>query len=265
MYCEVNGYKTFYSNGNGDIDACQPSVVFLHGAGMDHSVWVLPARYFARHGYNVYALDLPGHGRSGGKLLTGITAMSDWLLAALQQLKVDATSLVGHSMGSLIGLDFAARYPQHVDKLVLLGTSTPMPVGLPLLEAAKLDQHDAIDMVNTFSHSSAGQIGGSENPGMCMTMSGQRLLEQAGEQVLFTDLSACNSFTPAFDFYQNISATSLVIIGAQDKMTAPVNAHQVTNYLTNARSVTLDPCGHAMLTERPNAVLDALAGFLRDI
>jgi pimeloyl-ACP methyl ester carboxylesterase len=166
-------------------------------------------------------------------------------------------------MGSLIGLDFAARYPQYVDKLALLGTSTPMPVGPPLLEAAKLDQHDAIDMVNTFSHSSAGQLGGSENPGMCMTMSGQRLLEQAGEQVLFTDLSACNHFTPEPSFTSNISATTLVIIGAQDKMTAPVNARHIAASISNAQIVTLTPCGHAMLTEQPNAVLDALAALIR--
>jgi pimeloyl-ACP methyl ester carboxylesterase len=263
MYCEVGGNKTFYSNGNGHIDAAQPSIVFLHGAGMDHSVWVFPARYFARHGYNVYALDLPGHGRSEGELLTGITAMSDWLLAALEQLNVPSTSLVGHSMGSLIGLDFAARYPQHVDKLALLGTSTPMPVGPPLLEAARMDHHDAIDMVNTFSHSSAGQLGGSENPGMCMTMSGQRLLEQAGEQVLFTDLSACNGFTPEPTFLKNISASTLVIVGAQDKMTSPVKARQIADSISDAQIVTLNPCGHAMLTEQPNAVLDALAEMMR--
>ena len=43
--------------------------MFVHGAGMDHSVWPLQARHFAYRGWNALAVDLPGHGRSGGELL----------------------------------------------------------------------------------------------------------------------------------------------------------------------------------------------------
>jgi pimeloyl-ACP methyl ester carboxylesterase len=94
-------------------------------------------------------------------------------------------------------------------------------------------------------------------------MSGQRLLERAGEQVLFTDLSACNGFTPEPTFLKNISASTLVIVGAQDKMTSPVKARQIADSINGAQIVTLNPCGHAMLTEQPNAVLDALAEMMR--
>jgi pimeloyl-ACP methyl ester carboxylesterase len=162
-------------------------------------------------------------------------------------------------MGSLVALNFAARYPEKTRVLALLGTSTPMSVTDGLLDAARDNHHDAIDMANTWSHSSFGQMGGNENPGLCMTMSGQRLLEKAGKHVLFTDLNACNEFTSGDTLAGQITADTLVIIGEQDRMTAAVDAQNVANTITNSRVIRLNPCGHSMLSEQPNAVLDALA------
>ena len=259
MYVEVNGYKTFYSKGTGNIKAGQPSVIFLHGAAMDHSVWVLPSRYFARHGYNVYALDLPDHGRSVGESPVSIDGFADWLSDAMGELDIASAAIVGHSLGSLIALNFAARYPGKTRVLALLGTSTPMPVTDQLLDAAKDNHHDAIDMANTWSHSSFGQMGGCENPGMCMTMSGQRLLEMANDGAFFTDLNACNEFANGDEIAMQVTASTLIIIGEQDKMTAPVSAQAVADNIADCRVVRLNPCGHSMLAEQPNAVLDALA------
>ena len=259
MYVDVNGYKTFYSKGTGNIMEGQPNVVFLHGAAMDHSVWVLPARYFARHGYNVFALDFPNHGRSQGTSLTSIDGFADWVSDAMDALGVTRSAIVGHSMGSLIALDFAARHQDKTRVLALLGTSTPMAVSDQLLDAARDNHHDAIDMANTWSHSSFGQMGGNENPGVCMTMSGQRLLENANDNVFFTDLNACNEFTDGDRLSTQITAQTLVIIGEQDKMTAAVNAQEVAHRIADSRVVLLHRCGHSMLAEQPNAVLDALA------
>ncbi|HIG42626.1 MAG: alpha/beta hydrolase [bacterium] len=259
MYSEVNNRKTFYSTGTGHLKEGQPNVIFLHGAGMDHSVWVLPARYFARHGYNVYALDFPGHGRSEGLPLTSIDAMADWVSDAMDALGVVSSAIVGHSMGSLIALNFAARHADKTRVLALLGTSTPMPVTDLLLDAARNNHHDAIDMANTWSHSSFGQMGGNENPGVCMTMSGQRLLEQANPDVFYAGLNACNEFTNGAELAAEITAETMVIIGKQDKMTAAVSAQEVADSIPHCHTVLLHPCGHSMLSEQPNAVLDALA------
>lgn len=259
MYVEVNSNKTFYSNGNGSLDSSQASVVFIHGAGMDHSVWVMPSRYFGRHKYNVYALDLPGHGRSEGKPIQTIDSLANWISDVLDALSVSQAAIVGHSMGSLVGINFAARYPEKTRVLCLLGTSTPMPVTDQLLDAARENSHDAIDMSNTWSHSSFGQMGGNENPGMCMTMSGQRLLETAENDVLFADMNACNEFTNGTELAAKVQCETLVLIGEDDKMTAPVSAKNVASLIPNSRTVSLRPCGHSMLAEQPNAVLDALA------
>lgn len=259
MYIEVRGEKTFYSNGNGSPAKDAPAVVFVHGAGLDHSVWVMPARYFARHGYRVCAVDLPAHGRSQGPALNRVEAMSDWLCDLMTALEMPVAALVGHSLGSLVALDFAARYPQKCRALALLGTSTPMTVGPPLLAAAQDNDHEAIDMANTWSHSHHGLIGSSENPGTCMAISAQRLLEATRENVYFADFTACNEFSDGEALAAKVSAPALVIIGAQDKMAAPVRAKLVADNLKNCDVVTLSPCGHSMLSEQPNAVLDVLA------
>ena len=259
MFIQVKGKRAFYSDGNGAFAKAQPSVAFLHGAGMDHSVWTLPARYFARHGYNVLAFDLPGHGRSEGPPLASIDAMADWVKAALSGMGVGKAALVGHSMGSLVALSCAARHGALVRALALLGTSVPMPVTDALLDAAKAGQHDAIDMANTWSHSSRGQMGGNENPGLSMMMSGQRLLERAGGRVFHADLNACNNFADGEALAAQVQAPTLVIVGKQDRMTAPVKALKLAALIKGARTVQLTPCGHAILSEQPNATLDALA------
>ncbi len=259
MYIEVNGEKTFYSVGNGSIKAEQQSVVFVHGAGMDHSVWTMCSRYFARHGYNVFAFDLPAHGRSSGEPLASIEAMSAWLKSALDVLEIEQAAVVGHSMGSLVALSFAAQYPERTRAMALLGTSTPMPVGAVLLDAARDNSHDAIDMANTWSHSSFGLMGGNENPGMCMTMGGQRLIERTADGVYFADFNACNEFSNGEELAASIKANTLIVVGMQDKMTMPVNALKVAEIIDGANVVKLDPCGHSMMSEQPNKVLDALA------
>jgi pimeloyl-ACP methyl ester carboxylesterase len=258
MFTTINNQKIFFSNGNGKLQNDRPNVVFLHGAGMDHTVFVMPARYFARHNYNVYAFDFPGHGRSLGSPCRSIDDIADWLALAFKELNIDKASIVGHSMGSLVGLNFSAKFPEKVRNLALLGTSTPMAVSDTLLNSAKINSHDAIDMANTWSHSNFGQMGGNEAPGICMTMSGQRLLERAKDDVFFIDLIACNGFTNGAELAASIKAKTLIIVGNQDKMTSPINALKVAEIIPNSRVCRLDPCGHSMLSEQPNAVLDAL-------
>ena len=106
-----------------------------------HTVWTLPARYFARHGWNVLAVDLPGHGLSEGKVLAEISQYADWLVEVLNAVGIEQTAIIGHSMGSLITLDCAARHPSRIRALVLVGTAVPMPVTDQLLNAANATDH----------------------------------------------------------------------------------------------------------------------------
>ncbi|MFT5482979.1 MAG: pimeloyl-ACP methyl ester carboxylesterase [Halieaceae bacterium] len=264
MYIEVNGDKTFYATGSGDHKKEAASVVFIHGAGMDHTIWVMPSRHFARHGFNVVAPDLPGHGRSKGTALNSIDDMADWICALLRACELENAIIVGHSMGSLVALNLAARHPEFTNKLVLLGTSTPMAVADPLLDAARANSHAAIDMANSWSHSRSGHMGGNEVPGMWMSGSGERLLERAGENVYYADLSACNSFRDGEDLAAQVNCPSLVIIGTQDMMAAPVSSRNVAACIKGSRTIELARCGHAMLSEKPDEVLNALKSIIQE-
>ena len=110
MELQLNGAQVFLADYGKGCDPARATVLFVHGAGMDHSVWPLQARHFAYRGWNALAVDLPGHGRSGGELLGSVPAMAEWLGDLIQALRVPSVHLVGHSMGALIGLDLAARH-----------------------------------------------------------------------------------------------------------------------------------------------------------
>ena len=255
MRVSVAGQGVFASTGSGHPAADAPAVVFIHGAGLDHSVWVMPSRYFARHGYRVFAPDLPGHGRSEGPALDSIEAMADWLEAFLDAANVPEAAVVGHSMGSLVAYAFAARFPERTRKLVLLGVSVPMAVTDALLDAAEDNDHAAIDMANTWSHSTRGKMGANDNPGVWMLGVGERLIERSAPGVYHAGFVACNSYRP--DANSRIAAETLVMIGDADQMTPARRGLEVAEHLPNARVIRLTS-GHSMLSEQPNQVLDAL-------
>src|ERR1700742_4624032 len=117
MQLSVNGVGTFVTTGGKPFDKSLPTVVLLHGAGFDCSTWALHSRWFAHHGFSVLAPDLPGHGRSSGQPLATIADMADWTAALLDAVGADKARLIGHSMGSLIALETAARHPDRVSGL----------------------------------------------------------------------------------------------------------------------------------------------------
>lgn len=254
----LNQHSTYAYTGYRPLKPQQPTVVFIHGAGMDHSVWQLPARWFAHHGFNCLALDLPGHGRSAGTALASVEALADWVMAVLDQFGLEQASLVGHSMGSLVALDAANRYPQRIERIALLGSSAPMPVGKALLDAAQADHPDAIAMINGWGHGRRAHLGGVQPiPGLWLLGFGSALLHKAQPGVIFTDLNACNAYQPQ----QWPTCPALLLLGERDLMTPPKAGKALAARLSQAQ-VQLLPCGHMLMAEAPDAVLDALSSFI---
>jgi pimeloyl-ACP methyl ester carboxylesterase len=259
MLTTVDTHAIFYYHANRAFAPSQPNAVFIHGASHDHSVWALQSRYFAYHGWNVFALDLPGHGRSAGALLSSIEDAASWLLRFLDAASIAQSALIGHSMGSLIALEAAAQAPQRVTKLALIGTAAPMQVGEALLNAARANDSTAHDMVTIWGHRS--RSGANPNPGMWMMGYNLRLNERAGENVLFTDLNACNNYRAAAESAARVQCPALVLVGQRDIMTPPKAAQALAKALPQSRVVSVD-AGHALMIEQPDAVLNALRGFL---
>ncbi len=271
MIVEVLGRPVYAYTGGKPFDPALPVAVFIHGAEHDHSVWGLQSRYFAHHGFSVLALDLPGHLRSAGPALTSIGALADWLAAVLDALGLARAFVAGHSMGSLVALEFAARHPELAQRIALLATALPMTVSPALLDAAREREPEAIALVNQWSHSSLAAKPSSPGPGFWLRGMNQRLMERVaarGEPQLFhTDFAACNAYADGLGSAARVRCPVRLIVGSRDAMTPPRAARALADALRGAgnavSTVTLD-AGHALMTEQPDATLDALFGFAND-
>jgi pimeloyl-ACP methyl ester carboxylesterase len=260
MKLSVNGVEAFVASGGREFDPALPAVVLLHGAGFDHSAWALHSRWFAHHGFSVLVPDLPGHGRTPGPALRSISEMADWVAALLQSAKTGKAHLVGHSMGSLIALETAARHPQRVSALTLIGTASAMTVGPDLLRAAEANDHAAIDMVSIWGLGFKAELGGSLAPGLWMHGGAQRTLERCAPGVLFSDLAACNAYQNALAAAATVKVPTTLILGERDLMTPAKAGKTLAAAIAHSRTVILPGAGHMMMTERPDELLAALRG-----
>lgn len=262
MQVQINGKAAFAYTAAHDIDPARRTIVFVHGAGLDHSWWGLQSRYFGYHDCNVLAVDLPAHGRSDGPPLAAIGEMADWLKKILDEKKISSAAVVGHSMGSLVALDFAARHPASAGKIVLIGTAYPMKVGDAFLDAARRNDTSAFDMETIWGHAPQVPLAGNPNPGMWMYGDTLARLGRLGPGVLHTDLSACNSYAGGMDAAAKVKCPALFILGARDMMTPPRGAEELIKKIENANSTRIALSGHSLMAEAPDATLDALIGFL---
>jgi pimeloyl-ACP methyl ester carboxylesterase len=261
MQIPVDGRKAFAYTAAHPIEPGMPSVVFLHGAGLEHSWFGLQSRYFGHHGYNVLAVDFPGHGRSDGPPLPSIGQLADWVAHLLDAARIRTASLVGHSMGSLAALECAARHPDRVERIGLIGTAYPMKVGEAFLEAARRNEQTAFDMETIWGHAPKVPLGSNPNPGMWMYGDTLARLRRLAPGVLHADLKACNDYASGLESAAKVKCPALFILGERDQMTPRKAAAAIVQAIPGARSVAL-PSGHSLMAEAPDATLDALIEFL---
>jgi pimeloyl-ACP methyl ester carboxylesterase len=262
MQLEVNAGRAYVYTGGKAFDPNLPVIVFVHGAQHDHSVWILQSRYLAHHGYAVLAVDLPGHGRSAGAPPASVEAAADWLVALLDALRVDRASVVGHSMGSLIALEAAARHPDRISRIALVGTAYPMQVDDALLAATRDDEPAAIDMINIWSHSGYAQKPSNPGPGFWVVGENKRLMQRMRPGVLHADFSACNNYAHGLEAAAAVRCPALFILGKRDMMTPVRAAGTLRQAMPGAKAVEVPGSGHALMAEAPDAVLDALRQFV---
>jgi pimeloyl-ACP methyl ester carboxylesterase len=266
----TNTEQTAYAHTGGKpflTDNALPCVVMLHGAQNDHSVWALQSRYLAHHGFRVLAFDLPAHGRSAGPVLHSVQAMAAWVLEQCANLGVTKTHFIGHSMGSLIALEISGQAPDATLSLALLGTASPMPVGAALLQATIDAPLQAIDQINAWSHRASVVAYTTISPGFNHMGIGQRLMQRMqmrhGVGVLPSDFAACNAYTASLGRAATLKAPCLVMNGANDSMTPAKAARALAASIAQSHCEILPDCGHALMSEQPDAVLAALIKHLK--
>jgi len=262
MNLTVQGRAAFAYTAAHDLDPKKPTLLFVHGAGLDHSLFGLQSRYFGYHGWNVLALDLPGHGRSAGPALPSVDAVAGWIFEVLDGLKVGSASIVGHSMGSLVALECAAAQPERIERIAMIGTAFPMKVGEAFLEAARRNEQTAFDMETIWGHAAQVPLGGNPNPGMWMYGDTLARLGRLAPGVLYSDLKACNDYASALESAAKVKCPVLMILGARDVMT-PVRGTKELKEALKAKTAVIDFSGHSLMVEAPDATLDALIEFFR--
>lgn len=259
MKLSVDGRTAYASTGGRPFDPDRPVIVFLHGAGFDHTSWMLQARYFAHHGRAVLNVDLPGMGRSEGPPLTTVDHLAGWTLKLLDAAQAPKAALVGHSMGALIALECAARAPSRVWALALLGVAAKVPVHPDLQRAAAANDHAAVDLMTSWGFGRWAHLGGSRVPGQWMVGAGLRLLERVPAGALAASLAACNAYQGALDAATKVLCPTLLLLGEIDRMTPPAAARDLATRIVDARTVILPHAGHMMMIEEPDRTTDALA------
>lgn len=261
MWIDVNGTCAFAATGGVDFDPGRPVVVLVHGAGMDHSVWALHDRALAHGGNAVLSVDLPGHGRSDGAALAAIPALADWLAALLDAVGAPCAMVAGHSMGALAALAFAARHPGRSRAIALLGAAAVMPVNEDLRNVAATRPEAAAAMMVAWGFSAQAALGGSAVPGLWLTGVTASLLARARPGVLAADLHACNDYLDGPADAARVSCPALVVAGERDRMSPAKAGRELAALLPHGRAQVLAGAGHMLMAERPDAVLDLLAGL----
>ncbi len=262
MELTVHKHATYAYTGGKPFDPALPTVVFIHGAEHDHSVWALQSRYLAHHGRGVLAVDLPGHGRSEGPPLESVEAIADWVIALLDAAGVQRATLIGHSMGSLVSIECAARHPERIAKIVLVGTAVPMKVSEELLNATRDDEPLAQDMVNIWSHAAYAQYPSNPGPGFWVMGGNLRVMQRQKPGVMHVDFKACNDYVNGITAAGKVAAPAMLIVGKRDVMTPPRATKEIAAALADKRIVEIAGTGHALMAEKPDEVLDALRDFV---
>ena len=268
MQLDVHGHATFCYTGGKAFNPALPTAVFIHGVLNDHSVWILQTRYLAHHGWNVLAIDLPGHGKSGGDAPASVEGAALSVAALLDAAGVHKAALIGHSWGSLIALEIAATRSDRVSHLAMVGTAFPMAVSPALLAMSQAQPLQAIDLVNQFSHSMLAPPPSAMGPGTWLYGTARALMRRVlasngAVNVFHRGFKACDDYKMGLEAMARVRCPVLLVLGQNDQMTPPKAAQGLVSHAASAVVVVVVAAGHQMMLEAPEAVLSALKDFLK--
>ena len=239
-----------------DFDKKKPSILLMHGSGLSHIVWSLHEQFYVSQGFNVLSVDIPGHGNSEGPSLKSIEEISDWIRSLMRTLHILKITIIGHSQGSLVGIDFASRYPDLISKLVLVAGSYKMPVNQDLIDLAEAGDEKAILLMMKWGYEgSKAFIGG--NPVKKIIKSSRDIIE-----ILAVDLNACNNYKNGEKSLEKINCSTLCIFGDLDKMVPVKAGTKMSERIKNSETKIISNCGHMIIFEKAFEMRKIVKDFL---
>ncbi len=254
MYIDVRGEQTYAATGGKEFDPSLPTIMFVHGSGLDHRSWALQTRWFAYNGYSVLAPDLPGHSLSAGEPLESIEAMGEWLADFVRASGAGPVHAIGHSQGFLVVLELASRAPELLKSMTGVGTAGAIPVNPALIDAAKNSAGNAAEMLLMWGFGPDAQYGISAVPGMQPIAIGRQIM---ASNPLYQDLVACAAYERGASVATEIDVPAQMILARKDRLT-PLKAGQAFAELIGAPVTVIERYGHMLPIEAPKQTLHAL-------
>ena len=265
MKFKVRDLDTFASTGGRPFDKNKPLIIFVHGSGLSHMVWVLQTRYFAFRGYSVLAVDLPGHGLSSGESLKTIEEMGNWVGDVIGAVGCKEASLVGHSQGCLVTMECVAQHPEKIKTLTLMGGASAIPMNPELLKLAEESNPKAVDLMMDFAHGPAGHFGGHPVPGLYHLNVGSMIVQNKEiKDTLGVDFRACDNYKNGPEVAKKLDLPTLSILGAQDRMCRLKDGKILADYIKGSEVKIIEDCGHMMLLEEADQTLEILKKFIAE-
>lgn len=227
-------------------------LVLIHGAGGSHLSW--PSEVRRMTSFRVYALDLPGHGKSQGRGLQSIPAYSEVLLDWMEAAGLYQAIFTGHSMGSAVAIHLALEHPERITGLGLVGAAARLRVNPQILEGTRSSTtfHSAVAAVTGWSFSPQADAR--------LVELAERRMAEVRPSVLHADFLACDSFDETGRL-GSITCPTLVICGEDDRMTPRRSAQFLADSIPNAQMAAIPGAGHMVMLEQPQVVANALRDF----
>ena len=257
MIITIQNKSVHASDAGQSIQNSKETIVFLHGSGLSHIVWSLTEQFFSNKNYNVLSIDLPGHGNSEGPSLDSIEKIADWLEEVFTKIDIRELTLLGHSQGCLISLEYSYKYPKRVKNIIFVAGSYKIPVNQDLIDLASAGDMNAIKLMMKWGYGDPKRfIGG--NPV-------QKIINSPREvsQILAVDLKACNNYKNGITAAKKIKCPTLFILGDLDKMTTVQKGKEFADLIPNSKVHLIKQCGHMIMYENAFEMRETIANFLK--
>jgi pimeloyl-ACP methyl ester carboxylesterase len=252
VFREISGANIACWVGGENFADGRKTLVFVHGSGGDHSLWIKQYTKF-KDEFNIAVIDLPGHGQSSGKGEQEVSLYVEWVKRLLESLALKKPVVIGHSLGAAISLVFAIQYGEMLSGVVSVGGGVTMPVNEMILQGLKTDSDSVIGLIAKFSVSRENR---------------ERLLRTvieglscASPDVLYGDLLACDRLDITGQI-SRIAIPTLILCGTDDKMTPPVLSQFLGDNIPGAQLLLIENAGHMVMLENAEAFNRLLRAFV---
>ena len=283
----IKNHKISFSFNGVFGDISSPKIILIHGAGGQEIDWPMAWRSSNNQNrsmgltpsnqgvtklfnaglenYSIYAVDLPGHGKSEGAIKSNIDEYSNFIIDFLDAMDIEHACLVGHSMGAAIALNASLSHHWRICSIVSIGGASKMIVNDAILEGLKNTFEPTVDSIVKYSwHKKTGAIADSQLMAVYFREKAKQRIIDAGSKTVYGDFLACSRFDLS-QRLQEITIPVLVIASDGDRMVPLDVSWEMAKDIKESYFVSLKNCGHFQHIEQSGKVAGELVNFLSKI